>query len=75
MTEMAVEEVVTLKPIEPGDHDKMAHYVDKNDLMVATIEGVALEALCGKQWVPTRDAKNFPVCPQCKEVWEQMTDE
>ena len=60
---------------EPGDHERMAHYVDKNELMEATVNGTPLVALCGKKWVPTRDAKDFPVCPECKEIWEGMIDE
>jgi hypothetical protein len=57
---------------EPGDDEKFSHWVDKDDLMRGTVEGVAVRALCGKMWVPTRDASKFPVCPECKEVWENL---
>lgn len=60
---------------EPGDDDKFAHYVDKNELMEATINGTPIQALCGKMWVPTRDALKFPVCPECREIWESMPDD
>ena len=30
--------------------------------------GEAIEALCGKKWVPTRDPDRYPVCPVCKEA-------
>jgi uncharacterized C2H2 Zn-finger protein len=23
-------------------------------------------------WVPSRDPEKYPVCPECKEVWEGM---
>lgn len=68
-----IEQVVT-KPEykEPGDDEKFSHYVDKDALMEATVNGTPCIALCGKKWVPTRDAKKFPVCPECKEIWEAM---
>jgi len=31
-------------------------------------------ALCGKIWVPTRNPENYPVCPECKEIWESMPE-
>ncbi len=50
-----------------GDHDRFAHYARKEDVTRAYITGEAITALCGKKWVPTRDPKNYPVCPTCKE--------
>jgi hypothetical protein len=23
-------------------------------------------------WVPSRDPERFPVCPECKEIWESL---
>jgi hypothetical protein len=23
-------------------------------------------------WVPSRDPKKFPVCPECKEIYESL---
>ena len=34
--------------------------------------GTPVVALCGKVWVPSRDPERFPVCPECKEIWEGM---
>jgi hypothetical protein len=34
------------------------------------VNGVAVRALCGKVWVPTRDPKKYPCCPTCKEIAE-----
>ena len=34
--------------------------------------GTPVVALCGKVWVPSRAPEKFPVCPECKEVWESM---
>ena len=36
--------------------------------------GTPVIALCGKVWVPSRAPEKFPVCPACKEIWEQMKD-
>lgn len=59
-------------PAEPGDHERLAHYAPKNDVMAAMVDGVAITALCGKTWVPTRDGTKFPVCPECREIWESL---
>jgi hypothetical protein len=29
-------------------------------------------ALCGKVWVPGRDPEKFPVCPECKAIYDGM---
>jgi hypothetical protein len=59
---------------EPGDHERFAHYVPKERLMQALVEGTPVRALCGKLWTPSRDPKRFPVCPECKEIWESLPD-
>jgi hypothetical protein len=50
-----------------GDHDRFAHYCRREDVMRAYVTGEAIEALCGKKWVPTRDPEKYPVCPTCVE--------
>ena len=56
-----------------GDHERFSHYVPKDKLMAAMIEGTPVIALCGKVWVPSRDPQKFPVCPDCKDAWESMS--
>lgn len=55
---------------EPGDHERLAHYVDKRrfSLVDAAIAGTEVEALCGKRWIPTRDPEKFPICQQCQAI-------
>lgn len=53
-----------------GDHDRFAHYVVRNKLTESMVEGMPLQALCGKVWVPSRDPKRYPVCPECKEIYD-----
>jgi hypothetical protein len=57
---------------EGGDHDRFAHYVRKDRIVPSAVEGSAVVALCGKKWVPTRDPERYPVCPTCKEIFEQL---
>ena len=39
-------------------------------VLEARIYGIALEALCGHVWVPSRDPKQLPLCEACKSVYE-----
>ncbi len=57
-----------------GDHERLSHYVPKDKLMEAMVNGTPVVALCGKVWVPSRDPQKFPVCPECKEIWETMRE-
>lgn len=57
---------------EPGDAERFAHYADKNKIMESRVFNIPVQALCGKVWVPQRDPEKFPVCPACKEVYDQM---
>jgi hypothetical protein len=57
---------------EDGDEERFSHYVPKDKLMAAMIDGVPVKALCGKMWVPTRDPDRFPICPNCKDIYEKM---
>ena len=59
--------------VEPGDHERFAHYVKKEKIMESALSGDPVIALCGKVWVPGRDPKRFPVCPTCKEIYETLS--
>ena len=58
--------------IEPGDHERYSHYVRKDKVVESAVMGNPVVALCGKVWIPSRDPEKFPVCPECKYVYEQM---
>lgn len=73
MTETPTEIRPKTEYTEPGDDEKFAHYVRKNDQMDSAISGKPIRALCGKLWTPTRDPEKFPVCPECKEVYESLS--
>ena len=57
---------------EPGDEERFAHYAERDKIMEASVFGTPLVALCGKVWVPSRDPSRFPVCPECKEIFEGL---
>ena len=57
-----------------GDHERFAHYVQKNKIVDSSVLGTPLTALCGKVWVPSRDPKKYPVCPECKRLYELGPD-
>ncbi len=62
-------------PTDSGDHERFSHYVPKDKLTEAMVMGTPVVALCGKVWVPSRDPEKYPVCPECKEAWEQLKDD
>lgn len=59
---------------DDGDHDRFAHYVRKDKVTQAALDGTPVIALCGKVWVPGRDPSKYPVCPQCKEIYEGIRE-
>ena len=79
MSETVTHEVVDplLRETDAGDHDRFAHYVlGRNASALVTqamVMGTPVEALCGKRWVPSRDASRYPICPECKERKRRLT--
>lgn len=57
-----------------GDHERFAHYVDKKKIVESAVTGTPVIALCGKVWLPNRDPQRFPVCPECKKIWELLPE-
>ena len=58
--------------LDDGDHERFAHYVDKVEMTKSAVTGEPVTALCGKKWVPSRDPQKFPVCPECKKIYEAL---
>lgn len=74
-TDLKTREEERTVPTDEGDHEKFSHYVEKDKLTEAMVMGTPVVALCGKVWVPSRAPEKFPVCPDCKEAWEQLNDD
>ncbi len=73
-TSTAVLERTEVEPevAEPGDHERFSHYVRKEKILESALSGEPVTALCGKVWVPGRDPKKFPVCPECKAIYDGL---
>lgn len=69
-----LEELLEKESLDPGDHDRFAHYVKKEKILESAVTGKPVRALCGKKWVPGRDPDKFPVCPACKEIYERLRE-
>jgi hypothetical protein len=69
LTDERVEEQTDYR-YDAGDHERFSHYAPKDQIMQAMVEGTPVRALCGKLWVPSRDPQRFPVCPVCKDLYE-----
>jgi hypothetical protein len=70
-----LEELLEEQVVDPGDHERFSHYVKKEKILESAMSGKPVKALCGKKWTPGRDPEKFPVCPDCKAIYERMRDE
>jgi hypothetical protein len=63
---------------EATTHDRDPHPlapdVRKANKNQAALGGTPVIALCGKVWVPGRDPDKYPVCPECKEIYEGIRE-
>ena len=67
---------------DSGDHERFAHMVPADGpppaksgaekVTEARVLGTPVVALCGKTWVPSRDPQRFPVCPDCKRIFDEI---
>jgi Protein of unknown function (DUF3039) len=62
----------TEQQTDAGDHDRFSHYVRKEKIVESAVTGAPVIALCGKVWTPTRDPQKFPICTECKEIYESL---
>jgi len=67
-----LEELLNQELQEPGDHERFSHYVKKEKILESAMTGKPVKALCGKKWTPGRDPEKFPICPDCKRIFESM---
>lgn len=51
--------------LERGKDETAAAHV-----LRARVEGTPITALCGHVWVPHRQAKDLPVCQECRDIYE-----
>lgn len=58
--------------LEPGDHERFSHFVRKEKIVESAVTGEPVIALCGKVWIPSRDPSRYPVCPECKAIYDGL---
>jgi len=58
---------------DTGSANEVFHYVKKNKIAESAVMGTMVEALCGEVFPVTKSPKpGSPVCPACKEVYQQL---
>jgi len=67
-----LEKLLEDQQLDEGDHERFSHYVKKDKIVESAVSGAPVKALCGKIWTPGRDPEKFPVCPECKEIYESL---
>ena len=59
---------------DTGNANEVFHYVKKNKIAESAVMGTRVEALCGEVFAVTKTAKpGSPVCPACKEIYDQLS--
>jgi len=62
---------IVLEGFTPNKGRKKGTFVSAGPSVVeGMVNGTAVRALCGKEWVPGRDPKRYGLCPTCKEIAE-----
>jgi len=56
--------------LDDGDHERFSHFAERDKVTEAMVMGTPVVALCGKVWVPSRDPKKYPVCPECQRLYD-----
>lgn len=57
-----------------GDHDRLSHFVSKENIVRSSMTGEPVFALCGKKWTPSKNPEKYPVCPERREIWESLKE-
>ena len=67
-----LEKLLDGQQLDEGDHERFSHYVKKDKIVESAVSGAPVRALCGKIWTPGRDPEKFPVCPECKKIYDGL---
>ena len=69
---MSDAQVLDQEELTKTDEPEVAHIGRKEDVTRAYVEGTRIVALCGTEFIPTRDPSRYPVCPACREVLTRL---
>jgi hypothetical protein len=62
-----------VRDADTGNANEVFHYVRKNKIAESAVMGTMVEALCGEVFPVTKSPKpGSPVCPACKEIYDQL---
>jgi hypothetical protein len=62
-----------VRDADTGNANEVFHYVRKNKIAESAVMGTMVEALCGEVFPVTKSPKpGSPVCPACKEIYQQL---
>jgi hypothetical protein len=78
MQRLQMTETLTQEDVEihtSYDPEKHAHYVKKKRIVDASVGGYEIEALCGYRFIPTKNPDKLPICPPCKEIFENGSED
>ena len=67
-----LEKLLGDEQLDEGDHERFSHFVKKDKIVDSAVSGAPVRALCGKIWTPGRDPEKFPVCPECKKIYDGL---
>lgn len=71
MPVVAPEVIPTLS--DEDSNERVAHIIKKSDWGKGYVMGEAVQALCGKMWVPHKDPQGLTTCSRCAEVFKELT--
>jgi hypothetical protein len=64
---------IVLEGYTPTKGRKKGEFVSAGPSVVeGIVNGTAVRALCGKEWVPGRNPQRYGLCPTCKEIAQSM---
>ena len=55
-----------------NEENHFAHYAEAAKVTESYVMGNPIQALCGKIFIPHRDPKKYPICPDCIEPLERI---
>jgi hypothetical protein len=57
---------------DSDDSERYSHWVDANKASKAQLNDRPVIALCGKVWKPKHNPEDYPICPRCQELYEEI---
>jgi hypothetical protein len=57
---------------QTDDSEEYAHYAESASVTEGYIMGTTVIALCGIEFIPSKDPEKLEVCPICKKIVEAL---